>query len=493
MIDSNRIWLVDRAGESPRRAEISVAADLYTAVYGSQIWPYTMRREGEVGGSIRMAMPSILTQPWSPSVDSSNWVYDSTVFRATGQTATLSDPYTGLLLPQRVESAEVVIKEGLPVASTLDWVSLEFASEIAVPADAWIDWDAETQTFIPAGEGVTANSKSTVYYPEDLYETVMWHDGSAFSVADVVMFIIQTFDRGKEASPWYDESKVSTLDLFLSAFKGVKIVSTDPLVIETYSDAYALDAENNVTTWWPYYTRAEGAWHTIALGMGVEQDGLAAFSTAKAAALEVDQLNYIAGPTVELLQAEMDAQIAAPEIPYAATLGEYVTADDAAARYANLAEWKRTRGHFWVGTGAFYLERAFPVEGTIILQRNPNFPDSADKWSGFSAPLIPELELDGPTQVTIGDEAVIDVNVTFQGAPYLAADIDEVKYLVFDAEGTLASSGVAESDMDGHWMVTLDADTTGALAAGSNRLEVIAVSKRVALPSFSELLFVTAP
>jgi peptide/nickel transport system substrate-binding protein len=493
LLDSSRVWLVDRAGESPRRAEIQVAADLYSAVYGSQLWPYTIRREGEIGGSIRMAMPSILTQPWSPSTDSSNWVYDSTVFRATGQTGTNADPYTGLLLPNRIESASVVVQEGLPVGTTLDWVTLEFASEIPVPADAWADWDAETQTFIPAGDGVTALSKSTVTYPADLFETVSWHDGSPISVGDFVMFMIQTFDRGKEASPYYDPAKTAALNLFLSAFKGVKIVSTDPLVIETYTDAYALDAENNVTTWWPYYTRSEGAWHTIALGLGVEQDGLAAFSTAKAATLEVDQLNYIAGPTVALLDAELATQQAAVELPYAPTLGEFVSADEAAARFTNLAEWKRTRGHYWVGTGAFYLERAFPVEGTIILQRNPNYPDLADKWSGFSAPAIPEVELDGPTQVTIGDEAVIDVNVTFQGAPYAAADITEIKYLVFDAEGALAASGVAEGDMDGHWVVTLDADTTGALAAGSNRLEVIAVSKRVALPAFVELLFVTAP
>jgi peptide/nickel transport system substrate-binding protein len=493
MEDSSRIWLVDRAGESFRRAEIEVAADLYSAVYGSQLWPYTIRREGEVGGSIRMAMPSILTQPWSPSSDSSNWVYDSTVFRATGQTGTNADPYTGLLLPHRVESASVTVQEGLPVGTTLDWVTLETAAEIPVPADAWADWDAETQTFIPVGDGVTALSKSTVTYPADLFETISWHDGSPLSVGDFVMFMIQTFDRGKELSPYFDPSKTAALELFLSSFKGVKIVSTDPLVIETYTDAYQLDAENNVTSWWPYYTRSEGAWHTIALGLGVELNGLAAFSTAKAATLEVDQLNYIAGPTVDLLNSQLISMTTAPELPYAATLSEFVSTDEMTARYANLTEWKRTRGHFWVGTGAFYLERAFPVEGTIILQRNPNYPDAADKWSVFSAPAIPEVELDGPTQVTIGDEAVVDVNVTFQGEPYAAADITEIKYLVFDAEGNLASSGVAESDMDGHWIVTLDEETTGALAAGSNRLEVIAVSKRVALPAFVELLFVTAP
>ncbi len=363
-----------------------------------------------------------------------------------------------------------------------------------MPADAWIDWDPVAQEFVAAGEGVTALSKSTVYYPDDLYETVKWHDGSAFSVGDIVMYMIATLDRGKEESVYYDASKTAALNQFLAAFKGVKIVSTDPLVIETYTDAYQLDAENNVATWWPYYLgRSQGAWHTVALGLGAELAGEAAFSTAKAAELEVDQLNYIAGPTLDILQAQLEAQTASGELPYAPTLSQFIPPDEIAARWANLAEWKRTRGHFWVGTGAFYLERAFPVEGTVILQRNPNYPDSADRWARFSAPAIAEVEVEGPARVTIGDEAVVDVWVTFQGEPYAQADISEVKYLVFDAENNLAQTGLAEAVEDGHWQVKLSGETTGKLAAGSNRLEIVTVSKRVALPTFSELLFVTAP
>ena len=53
----------------------------------------------------------------------------------------------------------------------------------------------------------------------------------------------------------------------MSHFKGVKIVSTDPLVIETYDDLYYLDAEYMVTTWWPDYTYGPGAWHNIGLGV----------------------------------------------------------------------------------------------------------------------------------------------------------------------------------------------------------------------------------
>ena len=113
---------------------------------------------------------------------------------------------------------------------------------------------------------VTALRKSVAYYQEDLFDVVKWHDGSPFSVGDILMGIILTFDRGKADSAIYDAAAAPTLRSFLGSFKGVKIVSTDPLVIETYSDVYYQDAELNVNTWCPITTRvlAPGTTSTLA-------------------------------------------------------------------------------------------------------------------------------------------------------------------------------------------------------------------------------------
>jgi peptide/nickel transport system substrate-binding protein len=148
--DSVRIWLVDRTSITPKLKEVKVAADLYGGVSGSSIWAYTLQREGEVGGSMSIAMPSILTEPWNP-IAGSNWIYDMMLIRGTGEFGTVSDPFTGLALPQRIERAEVVMQEGLPVFKTLDWVDLQFVDSIEVPDDAWVDWDAEQQRFLTAG------------------------------------------------------------------------------------------------------------------------------------------------------------------------------------------------------------------------------------------------------------------------------------------------------------------------------------------------------
>lgn len=495
--DSVRIFLVDRTSITPRRAEISVAADLYGGISGSRLWPFTLRRGNDVGGSVTVAMPSILTGPWNP-LDGTNWIYDAMLYRGIGDLGVIPDPFTGLNRPQRIERGELFIQEGLPVGRTLDWVDLQFVEENVVPDDAWVDWDPIEQRFLTAGEvyteTVTSLSKSVAYYPADFFETVTWHDGSPISLGDFVMSMILTFDRGYEDSPYYDESKTAALNAFKSSFRGMRVISTDPLVIEHYTDNYQLDAENGVTTWFPFYGFGSGAWHNLAIGLEADRNGLATFTSSKATTLEVDQLSYIGGPTVEILREQLGIAAEAGFLPYAPTMSEFVTADEIALRYENLQEWDRRRGHFWLGTGPFFLQRAFPVEGTVILERFDAFPDSADKWAGFSAPAIAAVELDGPGRVTIGEEAVYDVFVSLpDGEAYPAADVSEVKYLLFDATGTLAATGVADNVADGLWEVVLDADTTGALAEGSNRLEVVVISTRVALPSSDSLEFITAP
>ena len=500
--DSVRLFLVDETSFAPRVKNLSVAADLAGGAQGSQIWGQTIRLEGQEGGTVRIAQPGILVDPWNP-LSGSNWIYDSMPQRGTSDNGVVADPYTGLSWPQRLERAEVVGKEGLPMTSTLDWVDLSFEPEVQVPEDAWIDWDAANQRFITVGEkfpeGLTTNTKVTVYYPEDLYDTVTWHDGSPLSAADFVMNMIQIFDQAKPDSEIYDEATVPGTEGFQAHFKGVRIVSTDPLVIETYDDTYQLDAETLISnftlypnpTWWPQYAYGESPWHTIGIGYLAEANGELAFSTDKAGALEVEWMNFISGPSLEILKKYLDQANSESFIPYAATLGEFVTPEEAKARYENLDAFYGEHNHFWVNSGPFVLDQVFPVEGTLTLTRNEAYPDNAAKWSRFGAPKIATVEVDGSGQVQIGSEAPFDVFVDYNGEPYPSAEISEVKYLLFDAKGILVGTGQAEPVEDGLYQVTLPADVTSKLEAGSNKLEVVVVPSVVSVPSFAEFEFVT--
>ena len=54
---------------------------------------------------------------------------------------------------------------------------------------------------------------------------------------------------------------------------------------------------------------------------------------------------------------------------------------EAAARFENLRNWYTAQGHFWVGSGAFYLDGAFPATSQIVLKRFADYPDDLGaKW-----------------------------------------------------------------------------------------------------------------
>ena len=104
------------------------------------------------------------------------------------------------------------------------------------------------------------------------------------------------------------------------------------------------------------------------------------------------------------------------------------------------------------------------------------------------------VEIDGESRVTIGQEAAFDVFVDLaDGGAYPAADIAAVQYLIFDATGALVAQGDATAVEDGVYEVVLGADVTGALAEGSNKMDVVVVSNLVALPGLASFEFVTAP
>jgi peptide/nickel transport system substrate-binding protein len=496
MTNGYHTWLIDTQAFFPQRNELTVAADLAGGVSGSRLYPYTARLGDTEGGTVRIAMNDNFIDPWNP-IAGSNWISDTMIQRATQDVASMPDPYTGLAWPQRAESLSIVAQEGLPINKTLDWVNLEFqADPVAIPADAWVDWDATTQTFVPAGEGKTSLVKVTWAYPADLFDTVQWHDGSPLSAADFVMEMIMTFDTAKPESAIYDETLVPGLEAFLGSFRGVQIESTNPLVISTYTDFYSLDAETFGFSWYPsdgagFFTQGAGAWHNLTPAYLAESNGEIAFTIDKATALEVEWTNFIDGPTLDIQKTYLAQAAGEGYIPYAATLGEFITADEAAARYTNLQAWVDAHGHFVIGTGPFYLDQVFTTEGNAVLKRNENFPDLADKWARFSSPQIATVDVSGDGQVTAGQEAAFDIFVTINDAPYAAADIDSVKYLVFNSSNELIASGDADFVADGQYAVTLGADVTGGFDAGANKIEIAVVSKLVSVPSFASFEFVT--
>jgi peptide/nickel transport system substrate-binding protein len=198
------------------------------------------------------------------------------------------------------------------------------------------------------------------------------------------MHLIMMFDRGKPESAIYDEYNTSVYDSFKLDFKAIRIISTDPLVIEFYSDRVALDAELNIPVLFPTYTSGEAPWHVLALSNLAEANGELAYSLEKADALGIEWTNFVGGASLNILKHKIGEAAAENYIPYAPTLNKYISTEEVTQRYKNLTNWFDDHNHFWLGTGPYYLEKSDVNGKQLWLERYTNSSDDLELWTEFS-------------------------------------------------------------------------------------------------------------
>jgi peptide/nickel transport system substrate-binding protein len=493
---SYQAWLINMVGFSPYKQGVEVGSDLGAGIDINRLWPYTLRYTGSEGGTIKWGSPDLFIDPPNP-VAGSNWTFDTQWQNSTGDAAVFSNPFTGLLMPQRLESAEVYVEAGLPVVNSSDWLTLDFVpGGNVVPTDAWINWDLAAQDFITVGEqnpaGLTARSKVVLHFPVDMLSTVFWQDGSPLSPADFILPWIEKFELGTPGSPIYDTAQVAVLDAFKSSFRGIRFVSYDPLVVEYYSDNWVMDAENNVPNIWPTYNYGDASWQMMTVANLAEASGEIAYSADKSVSLGVEWTNFIAGPSLAILDKYLDQAISDTTIPYPNVLGSLITSEEAAARFNNLKNWYKHHGHFWVGTGPYYLDKAYFYDKSLVLKQNPRYVDLSDRWLTMTHPKLATVTVDDPGPLSTSSEATFEIWVNHDGSPYPLAEIKHVTYLLFGTDGGLVETGLASPVADGHFQVTLSAGSMSGLLEGVNRLDVAVVPIPVVIPAYASREFSVA-
>uniref|UniRef100_A0A7C1GAH9 ABC transporter substrate-binding protein n=1 Tax=Thermofilum adornatum TaxID=1365176 RepID=A0A7C1GAH9_9CREN len=487
--DSVRVWLVDQISPWIYSAKVDLAADL-SGGFSNPLALRTLRYVDKAGGSVNALMREVLVEPWNP-VAGTNWVYDNILITATLGYAFLTSPYTGLPLPERAVSVEVYALKGTPTTSSSDWCKLTFVDKVEVPADAWYSYDIKASKVITAGEaGVKAAQFKIVVNYGDVIGKIKYHDGTTMSMADWVIGWPLTFARVDPSSPLYDAAAVPSFQAWREYFIAQRFVSTSPLVIEYYVNYTSPDVElivSNFAGW------ANFPWHALAIGIRAEEKGLLAFSADKADKMGVEWMNYIGGPSLDVLSKMLDESIAEGYIPFKDFLSRYTTVDDAKARYNALKTWYTQHKHFWVGDGPYYLDTADFNAHVAVLKANRNYPDKSDRWAWLSSPPIPEVAVQPPDNVVPGLDATFTIKVSYKGQPYPNSRMDFVKFLVMDPAGNVLARGVATPSAEGTWQAKLSPEDTGKLTPGSYKIMVIALSKDVATPAIKETPFTVIP
>ena len=128
----------------------------------------------------------------------------------------------------------------------------------------------------------------------------------------------------------------------------------------------------------------------------------------------------------------------------------------------------------------------------VHQKRYENYSEPADKCPCLTNQNLPKRAFGG-TRVRAGQEIRFEVEISFAGEPYELEFIQEVKYIVLDATGSVAISGYATPVADGLFEIVLTGEQTKDLPIGSITIEAIVLPTLVASATFSAHTFVTLP
>jgi peptide/nickel transport system substrate-binding protein len=500
--DSARVWVCDQVIPYAYRKEIQVASDLASGLFANAISTRTLKITGQVGGTIDASCREVLVDPWN-FVAGTNWAMDANIILATVDSEYINNPYTGLPMANRFESATVDVLTGTQTMSTYSWLTLNFVDSISVPTDAWYEWDSTSNQVITAPAGTTALAKVTINYGDPI-GNVKYHDGSVMSLADWVLTWGLDFERNDPDSPLYDASSAPNFEAYKALFKGWKIVSEHPLIIEYYLDYKSLDAELilrqaailtgiDSPTWgcaqfWPSFP-----WQVKAIGIKADEEGLLAFSANKASELDLEWMSYIGGPSLTTLENVLTEAKNTGYLPFEEFASQYVTADEASARYTNLQNWYTEHNTFWVANGPFYLDTVDFTGHVAVIKAFREYTYVADRWASLASAPIPESSVAAPTSVVPGLKANFNLSLSTQGQPYPNDRIDFVKYVIVDSNGVSKVSGTATATTQGQWPISINETTTATWEPGTYTLTTIALSKDVAQSGTQRTPFIVIP
>ncbi len=423
---SFRIWLADELSFYPYSYETELSNSDTTVTDLDYATVYTMKLPDTWGGELAWGSLSLLNEAVNP-VNGSTSVSEQQYLNFTQLPLLYEDTDSGTVNPFLVESAEIVYLNGLNIVDDSEWIDITTTDEIAVPNDAIISWDEEEGSAIYADDDymhdavglatawlatyererprdrnkiadqqdvidalqairdrgyLTCNAMYRVTYSDDIYN-LTWHDGSSFSVADIVMAHITKTQLMDKKSSLYDEFYAQIHESELDGFKGFKVVSEKPLVIEYYTDSYSHLASETVKPLWVDYGTGQQSWAMAAVANTAAMDAEATYSEEMSAYYGSEFLDYLNSESLETLIDNLELYRGSGYIPYAELLSQYLTPTEALQQYKNILAFYKSYGHLSIGLGPYMITNVDALTPSLTLSAYTAFPIKADDLAKF--------------------------------------------------------------------------------------------------------------
>src|SRR5713226_4371592 len=404
------------------------------------------------------------------------------MFAAAGAALRAQLPLTALMVTYTVVSlsilAQPIVERRAPARPTA-----AVPEAMSIPEDALIP-EPGTGLLQAVGPGRSAPLKLTYRVLGSAF-----HDGTRTTAADLLyayMFAYRWAVPG-EANSHYDpaiEAATAPLRQRLAAVRlaGVDTASKsfrvgdvnfirELFVIDVYASIAPGDPEQDAVFASPWSTLP---WHLVVLMEEAVSRGWAAFSQVEArrrgiAWLDLVRSDELKGRLAALVD-QFEHEAYRPEI-----LEALVSAEDARKRWAALAAFYRSHGHFLVTNGPYRLKRWSGDSATLEAFRDLSYPLGVGSYDVYAVPrrgYIAKVERrDGGLRLFGDIETVMKFMRDYRIARQTLQSLDPVvikradpacRYVVVSAEGRIVLTGVARPQEDRTFQVELD----GKLPAG---------------------------
>jgi peptide/nickel transport system substrate-binding protein len=460
--DSARVWLVAEIGIFAHHKSLTnVVYDLFGGAW-SRYSLRSLKFTDKVGGTVKVGVKAIFASAFNP-VGGLTWLYEEYIRSTYEDMGVWYHPHTGRFMPVR---AQFKVETKGPDGT------------LSVPADA-LKYNTKSGKYENVGDGVTATSKVTFDFAMG-----KWHHGQDIKIVDILAALAHLYEVANPDSPIYDIAAIQPVQqVFIEKFKGIKIIDKD--TVEVYIDYWhpdetfiAYQADVWVGLPWEVYAVMDKAIANKEL----------AWTDSRAEELGVEWLDLAKGPSIPILKKYLDELKAQNFIPKA--IEEFVTADEAKARWDALANWYSKMGHFQVSNGPFYFVKADTVANQITVRAFRDYVYPPNRWDELVIPKVPEISLKAPAEVAPGVAATFTIRSVLRGVPYDAVDI---KYMVVDPTGNVVLRGAAIGKGGGEFTIELSKEETSLLIPGTYELLVIAVGREAALPRLTSATFTVIP
>ena len=321
------------------------------------------------------AKGSLFMGAWDPiGVDGFSDEYSMVVAEPASDVAYFESPVNAIMTPLRAEVKDLETRVGRNDEG-------EVVGRIPVPADA-IMFNSATKKWEKIGAGIKAMSRGTYFFKLGNY-----HHGRPINIAAILYkdaLRIEWMNRDGEDDKYYDSSFESNIKPGQKTLVGY-VINKDA-TITSYFNYHFPPSRERVASWGaPGITVAGGrgvnvSWEIYEACALLVAEGSASgtvYSFTFGEAVEPDLLRK---SSVDDIRARLVEMKDSKWIPFG--MRGYISEAEAVSSYEAAIKWIDEKGHAFIGSGPFMIEKYDPVSNFMELSafRDPSYPYKSDYW-----------------------------------------------------------------------------------------------------------------